>query len=414
MTPAPVAAGRNTKSAVGLSGVGPKGFQAAGIACGIKAVPGAKDLALIYSEVPAQVAGLFTTNRVKAAPVLATRKRVRRGVCQALIVNSGNANACTGEQGLRDAEAMARLTAGALHIPHQHVLVSSTGVIGHPLPLERIEGGISSLVARLSPDGFPDAAEAIMTTDTRPKMVTEQIEFATGEASILGMAKGAGMIRPHLATMLAFILTDAPVEAAVLSSLLHEGVQSTFHRITIDGDTSTNDMVLLMANGEATHAPLRPGDGGFRPFKEALFTVMEELARAIVRDGEGQTKVVKIVVRGAKHLREAERVAFRVAHSPLVKTAFFGQDPNWGRIMAAAGDAGVSFDPQRVSILFDDLKVVEDGVAAPGAGEEEQRRVLQQEEFTVTLDLHEGNSQASVLTTDLSYDYVKINASYST
>jgi glutamate N-acetyltransferase/amino-acid N-acetyltransferase len=414
MTPAPVAAGRNTKSAVGLSGVGPKGFQAAGIACGIKAVPGAKDLALIYSEVPAQVAGLFTTNRVKAAPVLATRKRVRRGVCQALIVNSGNANACTGEQGLRDAEAMARLTAGALHIPPPHVLVSSTGVIGHPLPLERIEGGISSLVARLSPDGFPDAAEAIMTTDTRPKMVSEQIELATGEATILGMAKGAGMIRPHLATMLAFILTDAPVEAAVLSSLLHEGVQSTFHRITIDGDTSTNDMVLLMANGEATHAPLRPGDGGFRPFKEALFTVMEELARAIVRDGEGQTKVVKIVVRGAKHVREAERVAFRVAHSPLVKTAFFGQDPNWGRIMAAAGDAGVSFDPQRVSILFDDLKVVEDGVAAPGAGEEEQRRVLQQEEFTVTLDLHEGNSQASVLTTDLSYDYVKINASYST
>jgi glutamate N-acetyltransferase/amino-acid N-acetyltransferase len=414
MTPVPAAAGRNTKSAVGLSGVGPKGFQAAGIACGIKAAAGAKDLALIYSAVPAQVAGLFTTNRVKAAPVLATRRRVRRGVCRALIVNSGNANACTGEQGLRDAEAMARLTAGVLHIPHQYVLVSSTGVIGHPLPLERIEGGISSLVARLSPDGFPDAAEAIMTTDTRPKMVTEQIEFATGEATILGMAKGAGMIRPHLATMLAFILTDAQVEAAVLSALLHEGVQSTFHRITIDGDTSTNDMVLLMANGEATHVPLRPGGGGFRPFKEALFTVMEELARAIVRDGEGRTKVVKIVVRGAKHVREAEKVAFRVAHSPLVKTAFFGQDPNWGRIMAAAGDAGVSFDPKRVSILFDDVMVVENGVFAPSAGEEEQRRVLQQEEFTVTIDLHAGNSQASVLTTDLSYDYVKINASYHT
>ena len=226
----------------------------------------------------------FTTNRVKAAPVLATRRRVRRGVCQALIVNSGNANACTGKQGLRDAEAMARLTAGALHIPHQHVLVSSTGVIGHPLPMERIEGGISSLAARLSPDGFPDAAEAIMTTDTRPKMVTERIEFATGEATILGMAKGAGMIRPHLATMLAFILTDTQVETAVLSALLHEGVQSTFHRITIDGDTSTNDMVLLMANGEATHPPLRPGDGGFRPFKETLFTVMITLERRKKRE----------------------------------------------------------------------------------------------------------------------------------
>jgi glutamate N-acetyltransferase/amino-acid N-acetyltransferase len=399
---------------VGLSSVGPKGFQAAGIACGIKAAAGAKDLALIYSAVPAQVAGLFTTNRVKAAPVLATRKRVRKGLCQALIVNSGNANACTGRQGLQDAEAMARLTARALHLPHQHVLVSSTGVIGHPLPMERIEGGISSLVARLSPDGFPEAAEAIMTTDTRPKMVVEQAAVPGGKVTLLGMAKGAGMIRPHLATMLAFILTDAQIEAAALSALLHEGVESTFHRITIDGDTSTNDMILLMANGEAKHGPLRPGDDGFRPFKETLFTVMEQLAGAIVRDGEGRTKVVQIVVRGAKRVREAEQIAFRVAHSPLVKTAFFGQDPNWGRIMAAAGDAGVSFDPQKVSILFDDVMVVEEGVAAPGAGEEEQRRALQQEEFTVVIDLHAGSSQASVLTTDLSYDYVKINASYST
>jgi glutamate N-acetyltransferase/amino-acid N-acetyltransferase len=414
MTPVPAAAGRNTRSAVGLSSVGPKGFQAAGIACGIKAAAGAKDLALIYSAVPAQVAGLFTTNRVKAAPVLATRKRVRKGLCQALIVNSGNANACTGRQGLQDAEAMARLTARALHLPHQHVLVSSTGVIGHPLPMERIEGGISSLVARLSPDGFPEAAEAIMTTDTRPKMVVEQAAVPGGKVTLLGMAKGAGMIRPHLATMLAFILTDAQIEAAALSALLHEGVESTFHRITIDGDTSTNDMILLMANGEAKHGPLRPGDGGFRPFKETLFTVMEQLAGAIVRDGEGRTKVVQIVVRGAKRVREAEQIAFRVAHSPLVKTAFFGQDPNWGRIMAAAGDAGVSFDPQKVSILFDDVMVVEEGVAAPGAGEEEQRRALQQEEFTVVIDLHAGSSQASVLTTDLSYDYVKINASYST
>jgi glutamate N-acetyltransferase/amino-acid N-acetyltransferase len=414
MTPAPVAAGKNIKSAVGAKGLGPKGFQAAGIACGIKASAGAKDLALMYSTVPAQVAGLFTTNRVKAAPVLATRKRVRRGLCQALIVNSGNANACTGEQGLRDAEAMARLTAHALHIPPQHVLVSSTGVIGHPLPLERIEGGISSLVARLSPEGFPDAAEAIMTTDTHPKIITERVSVDGDEITILGMAKGAGMIRPQLATMLAFILTDAQVEAAVLSALLHEGVRSSFHRITIDGDTSTNDMVLLMANGEATHAPLRPGKGGFRPFKEALFTVMEHLARAIVRDGEGRTKVVEIVVRGAKNVREAEKVAFRVAHSPLVKTAFFGQDPNWGRIMAAAGDAGVSFDPQKVSILFNDVMVVEHGVCAPGAGEDKQRKVLQEEEFTVTIDLHAGSSQASVLTTDLSYDYVKINASYRT
>ena len=414
MTPAPAAAGKNTKSVVGVKRLGLKGFQAAGIACGIKAAAGAKDLALIYSAVPAQVAGLFTKNRVKAAPVLATRKRVRKGLCQAVIVNSGNANACTGERGLRDAEAMAQLTARALNIPHQHVLVSSTGVIGRPLPLERIEGGISSVVAQLSPDGFTDAAEAIMTTDTRPKMVVEQVAVSGEEVTILGIAKGAGMIHPQLATMLAFIMTDAQVEAADLSTLLQEGVTSTFHRITIDGDTSTNDMVLLMANGAAHQSALHPGDGGFRPFKEALFTVMDQLAGAIVRDGEGWTKVVKIVVRGAKSVREAEKIAFRVAHSPLVKTAFFGQDPNWGRIMAAAGDAGVSFDPHKVSIFFDDLMVVEDGVSAPGVGEEKQRQVLQQEEFTVTIDLHAGSSQASVLTTDLTSEYVRINASYST
>jgi glutamate N-acetyltransferase/amino-acid N-acetyltransferase len=414
MIPAPVVAGRNTKSAAGLSRVGLKGFQAAGISCGIKATAGAKDLALIYSAVPAKVAGLFTTNRVKAAPVLATRKRVRRGLCQAVIVNSGNANACTGERGLRDAETMVQLTARALHIPHQHVLVSSTGVIGRPLPIERIEECIPALVGQLSPEGFPDAAEAIMTTDTCPKMVIEQVALPPGEVTILGMAKGAGMIYPQLATMLAFIMTDARIEVADLSNLLQEGVQSTFHRITVDGDTSTNDMVLLMANGEATHGALHPGDGGLRPFKEALFAVMEQLAQAIVRDGEGKTKVVTIVVRGAKNTREAERVAFRVAHSPLVKTAFFGQDPNWGRIMAAVGDAGVAVNPQKLSIFFDDLMVVEDGIAAPGAEEAKQQQVLQQKEFTVTIDLHAGSAQASVFTTDLSSEYVRINAAYST
>jgi glutamate N-acetyltransferase/amino-acid N-acetyltransferase len=414
MTPVLVAVGRNTKSAVEGSRLGPKGFQAAGIASGIKAIAGAKDLALIYSLAPARVAGLFTKNRVKAAPVLTTRRRVRRGVCQALIVNSGNANACTGQKGLQDAEAMAQLTARALDLPPRHVLVSSTGVIGHPLPMERIEQGIPSLVSRLSPQGFPDAAEAIMTTDTHPKIITEKVAD-DDEITILGMAKGAGMIRPQLATMLAFLLTDARVEAEVLDDLLREGARSTFQRITIDGDTSTNDMLLLIANGEASRRTLHPHhDGLFTPFKEALFRVMEHLALAIVRDGEGRTKVVKICVRGSKNSRTAEQLAFRVAHSPLVKTAFFGQDPNWGRIMAAMGDARVAFDPQKVSIFFDDVMVVEHGVAAPGVREEQQRQVLQREEFTVTIDLHAGSAQASILTTDLSFDYVKINASYHT
>jgi glutamate N-acetyltransferase/amino-acid N-acetyltransferase len=414
MTPAHAAAERNTKSAAGLSGVGPRGFQAAGTACGIKAATGAKDLALIYSEAPAQVAGLFTKNRVKAAPVLATRQRVRRGICRALIVNSGNANACTGERGLRDAEAMAQMTANALHIPHWQVLVASTGVIGRPLPMERVEEGIPTLATQLSPEGFPDAAEAIMTTDTRPKIVTERVSIDGDEITILGMAKGAGMIQPQLATMLAFIMTDAQADAGALSAFLKEGVRSTFHRITIDGDPSTNDMLLLMANGAVSTQALHPHERRSHPFQEALFTVMGRLARAIVRDGEGRTKVVEIVVRGAKDIREAERMAFRIAHSPLVKTAFFGQDPNWGRIMAAMGAAGVAFDPQKVSIFFDDMMIVDNGIAAPEADEGKQREVLKQEEFRVTIDLHAGGTQVSVLTTDLSYDYVKINATYHT
>jgi glutamate N-acetyltransferase/amino-acid N-acetyltransferase len=399
---------------VGGNRLGPKGFQAAGIACGIKAAAGAKDLALLYSEVPAHVAGLFTTNRVKAAPVLATMRRVRKGLCRALIVNSGNANACTGERGLRDAEAIARSIAQALHIPHQHVLVSSTGVIGHPLPMERIERCIPTLIAQLTADSFSDAAEAIMTTDTLPKMVIEKAAVADEEVTVLGLAKGAGMIHPQLATMLAFILTDAQADTEVLSALLKEGASSTFNRITVDGDTSTNDMIILMANGAASPSALHPGDSRFLPFKEALFAVMNHLARAIVRDGEGRTKVVEIVVRGAKNAREAERVAFRVAHSPLVKTAFFGQDPNWGRIMAAAGDAGVAFDPQKVAIYFDDILVVAGGVRNQGTDEKKMREALTKEEFMVIIDLHQGNAQTAVLTTDLSSEYVRINASYHT
>ncbi len=414
MTPALVAAGRNTKSAAEGKRLGPKGFQAAGIACGIKAIGGAKDLALIYSQTPARVAGLFTKNRVKAAPVLATRQRVRRGICQALIVNSGNANACTGKQGLKDAEATAEATAAALHLLPRDVLVASTGVIGQPLPMERLQQGIPSLVAKLSPLGFSDAAEAIMTTDTCPKIIAEKVEVDANKITILGMAKGAGMIHPQLATMLTFILTDARVETRVLTDLLREGARATFQRITIDGDTSTNDMLLLMANGEAGRRTLHPHDGSFLRFKEALFRIMDYLALAIVRDGEGRTKVVKIVVKGSKGIRSAEQLAFRIAHSPLVKTAFFGQDPNWGRIMAAMGNSGIAFDPHKVSIFFDDVVVVEHGISAVGVTEEKQRRVLQQEEFSVTIDLHAGSAQATILTTDLSIDYVKINASYHT
>jgi glutamate N-acetyltransferase/amino-acid N-acetyltransferase len=390
----------------------PKGFQAAGIACGIKET-GVKDLALIYSEAPAQVAGLFTRNRVKAAPVLATRRRVRRGGCRALIANSGNANACTGPAGRQDAETMAHLTGAALHISHHQVLVASTGVIGRPLPMARIEQGIAAVTTQLSPRGFSDAAHAIMTTDTRPKMVSEEVRLTGDTITILGIAKGAGMIRPDLATMLAFIMTDARADATVLSAVLRAGVGPTFHRITIDGDTSTNDMLLMMANGEASTKVLQPQGKAFRHFQEAATAVMDQLARAIIEDGEGMTKVVEICVRGAKDRTTAEQLAFRVAHSPLVKTALFGQDPNWGRIMAAMGAAGVAFDPEKVSIFFNDVPAVASGVAA-GASEEQLRAALQRAKVRVTIDLHMGATQVIVLTNDLTYDYVRINASYST
>ena len=392
----------------------PKGYKAAGVACGLKNLVAAKDLALIYSEVPAYVAGLFTRNRVRAAPVLYSRNVVRRGLCRAIIINSGNANACTGQRGLTDAKKTAALTSSALNVPAGQVLVSSTGVIGEFLAMDKLERGVQDVVARLSPHGFSDAAQAIMTTDTCPKMVSEKLRLDQAEVTISGIAKGAGMIRPQLATMLAFICTDAKVGKPVLSSLLREGNQSTFNRITVDGETSTNDMVVLLANGEAGNSSLSPGASDFWRFRESLFGVMGQLARAIIEDGEGRTKVVEICVRGAGKRMQAEKMAFRVAHSPLVKTAIFGEDPNWGRVMAAIGDSGVPFDPDAVSISFEDALVVEHGMKVAGTTEDNLKRVLQQEQFKIVIDLHRGDAEASVLTTDLSYEYVKINASYRT
>lgn len=414
MTHAHVAVGESSKSVVVHNVLGPKGFLAAGIAAGIKTVSGVKDLALVYSQIPACVAGLFTNNRVKAAPVLLTRRRVSKGLCQALIVNSGNANACNGEQGLRDAEAVASWTASALGLPPRRVLVSSTGVIGVPLPIEKIKSAIPSLVRRLSADGFVDAAEAIMTTDKHPKLAVDRLTINGDDITILGMAKGAGMVHPRLATMLAFLFTDAELDQKILASLLREGASLTFNRITIDGETSTNDMLLLLANGVASHRKIGHTGKPFHLFKDALFGIMRHLAKAIVEDGEGRTKVVRIIVRGCRDEKAAEALAFKVACSPLVKTAFYGQDPNWGRIMAALGAAGISFDPARVSISFDDVPVADGGVAAPRANERQQRMVMQRERFTVTIDLHSGKGEASVLTTDLSEEYIRINAAYRT
>jgi glutamate N-acetyltransferase/amino-acid N-acetyltransferase len=385
------------------------GFEAAGIAAGLKK-KNKKDLGLIYSKVPAKVAGVFTRNRVKAAPVILDRERIRSGACQAIIVNSGNANCCTGEQGIRDAETMASLSASELGISEDLVLVASTGVIGEPLPIEKIKTAIPDLVGALRPGGIPDLAESIMTTDTIPKIVSAQ-GVAEGESFIVtGVAKGAGMIRPDLATMLCFVFTDANVASDILREVLVSAIDRSFNRITIDGDTSTNDTVLMMANGLSGAVIETPGHKAI--FQKVIDRIFLDLAKQLVRDGEGVTKLVEIIVRGATSDSDAQKVADTVAHSPLVKTAFFGEDANWGRIIGAVGRAGVDVDPDRIDLYFDDVQMVKAGMGCGKAVEVEATKVLKKAEFTVAVHLNMGQGFGSMITCDFSVDYVKINADY--
>lgn len=385
------------------------GFKAAGIAAGIKKNHD-KDLGIIYSEIPATAAGVFTRNLVQAAPVVLDRKRIRSGRGQAIVVNSGNANCCTGEKGRRDAEAMARLTAQQLGLSADLVLVASTGVIGQPLPMERIQEAIPISAAALKSDGFIDFAEAILTTDTVPKAVFRRATLDSRPYCVLGMAKGAGMIRPDMATLLCFVVTDADVDAGLLQDALAQSVDGSFNRITIDGDTSTNDTALILANGvSGVQVKTRAQRDQFQAVLDA---VLMELARGLVKDGEGVTKLVEIRVKGAGNARDARRVADTIAHSNLVKTAFFGEDANWGRIMAAAGRAGVALAPGHIDIFFDDLAMVVNGLGMGQAAEAKATRVLKKDGFTVTVDLKQGDASASVLTCDFSVDYVKINADY--
>jgi glutamate N-acetyltransferase/amino-acid N-acetyltransferase len=385
------------------------GFEAAGIAAGLKKKE-KKDLGLIFSKVPANAAGVFTRNRVKAAPVILDRKRIKEGVCRAVIVNSGNANCCTGEQGIRDAETMAALSASELGISEDQVLVASTGVIGEPMPMEKIESAIPRLVRSLQPEGISDLARSIMTTDTVPKMVSEQGIVDGKTFTVTGVAKGAGMIRPNMATMLCFLCTDVSASPEILKETLTTAVNRSFNRITIDGDTSTNDMVLMMANGlsgvvlqHSAHKDV---------FQKILDSVLIDLAKQLVRDGEGVTKLVEIIVRRAFSDVDAEKVADTVAHSPLVKTAFFGEDANWGRIIGAVGRAGVDIDPDRIDLYFDDVQMVKFGMSCGKDVEAEATRVLKKSEFAVTIDLNLGKGFGSMITCDFSVDYVKINADY--
>ena len=387
------------------------GFLAAGLAAGIKKTQ-VKDFALLYSEVPAAAAGVFTTNRVKAAPVLLSRERVKSGKGRAILVNSGCANACTGQKGIRDGQRLSRRIASSLKIDPQEVLLASTGVIGKVLPLEAMEKSIPSLVASLSSEGLADAALAIMTTDTKPKAALVRDRVNGKEVTLAGIAKGAGMISPKMATLLVFVLTDAAISAGALRKALKEGVQGSFNRITVDGDTSTNDTLLILANGRAGNGRIQPATPGFRKFSALLHDLLLALAKKTVADGEGVTKVVRILVERARTASEAEKVARAVANSPLVKTAFFGEDANWGRILCAAGYSGAPIDAEKVDIFFDHVQVVRKGQGAGPEREEPATAVMKKGEYTVRLDLHRGAKRAFLLTTDFSFDYVKINASY--
>jgi glutamate N-acetyltransferase/amino-acid N-acetyltransferase len=393
----------------GIKGI--KGYKFAARAAGLK-LSGRPDLALIYSEVPARCAGVFTTNRVVAAPVVVSSLRVKQGLCQAVLVNSGNANACTGEQGLKDALRCGELAAHSLGIPEDHVVVSSTGVIGSSLPMEKLERHIPLLAGRMEADRADLVAQAIMTTDSFPKVCAAAAEKR--EYAILGVAKGAGMIHPQMATMLAFILTDAQVEEAFLAEALRQGVHQSFNSITVDGDTSTNDMAVILANGLAGNKEIHGGTSEGEFFSKLLNGVLLDLAKMIVRDGEGATKLVQIRVRGAVNDAEARKAACSVATSSLVKTAFFGEDANWGRIIAAAGYSGVQLKPAQVEILFNDVAVVRNGISTGKELEGQAAEVLKKSEFTVTVDLHLGQGEAVYYTSDLTYDYVKINAAYRT
>jgi glutamate N-acetyltransferase/amino-acid N-acetyltransferase len=388
----------------------PCGFEAVGVRCGLKAR--GRDLALIYSVAPAAGAGMFTTNRVQAAPVVVSKDRLGRGPLHGIIINSGNANACTGARGYRDAVRMAEDTARALGVPPRSILVCSTGVIGRALPMDKIAAGIGKAVDALRPDGGEEAAAAILTTDTRPKSVAVEFELAGRPVRVGGMAKGSGMIAPHLATMLAFITTDADVGPDLLHSCLVPAVERSFNRVTVDGDTSTNDAVMIMANRQAEAGQITRRRG-LSQLQAALDWVTARLAREIVQDGEGASKVIEVRVRGAETEREAVRIARSIANSPLVKAALGGGDPNWGRVLAAAGRAGVRFRPDLVDLRLGKVRVVRRGAAARH-DQAAAAAAVAGPEVLVLLDLNGGEQEAVVWTCDLTAGYVKINAAYHT
>lgn len=396
----------------------PKGFWTGGIYCGIK--KNAKnDLSIFYSQTPCVAAGVFTKNLVKAASIIVSQRNIKNKI-SAIIANSGCANACTGKKGIKDAKKICELAAKGLGVQPKNILVASTGVIGQYLPMNKIQSGINKLISKLldfqisklpNMEMVSSAVEGIMTTDTFIKTQSSEFKIQNSRITIWGCCKGAGMIHPNMATMLSFILTDVSISRSLLNHALKSAVQKSFNRISVDGDTSTNDCVFLLANGEAKNSKIEKKDKNFLLFQRQLENVCMGLSKMIVKDGEGATKVISIAVKNAPSENAAKKIAQTVATSPLVKTAMFGNDANWGRIIAAAGRSGVKFKPDRVSISLGKLVVAKNGKAVKFS-ERQAKVLLKKPEVKILIDLNSGKGNFTYYTSDLTVDYVKINASY--
>jgi glutamate N-acetyltransferase/amino-acid N-acetyltransferase len=388
------------------------GFLANGIHAGIKE-DRKKDISLIYSTLPARAAAVFTTNVFKAAPVLLDMERIKSGCAQAILTNSGNANAGTGPEGYDDARATSAALSKRLNIQDDLVLVASTGVIGHRLPVKKIESGLDRLIKGLKPEGVSDAEEAIMTTDRFPKIAIRKGRIGAREITLCGMAKGAGMIEPHMATMLAYVMTDAHVDGAALDRIFRKAVDQSFNAVSVDGCMSTNDTAIILANGVAGNPLIVSRSKSLPVFRDMLVSVLSELSLAMVRDGEGATKVIRIEVQGARTRHDAKRIAYAIANSNLFKTACFGEDPNWGRIIAAAGSAGIPLTVDAVDVYFDDMAVFKGGRGIPGNIKKLQQ-IMAKDELCLRVQIAAGSKSFCLHTSDLTYDYVKINAHYHT
>ncbi len=390
----------------------PKGFKAAGVKAGIKK-SGNLDLALIYTEKEAAVAGTFTKNQVAAAPVFVSKEVVKKGKAHAICANAGCANACTGDQGLENARAMAKKAAEAVGCAADEVIVASTGVIGVQLPMDKVEKGISNAASELSGDGSVNAGNAIITTDTYSKACAVEVEIGGKKVRFGAIAKGSGMIQPDMATMLCFITTDANIEQGLLQQALSEVVEVSFNMISIDGDMSTNDMVVVLANGAAENKIINEKNKDYEIFRDTLKALCTGLSQRIAADGEGATKFLTIHVTGAESFESAKQIGMSVAKSPLVKTAFFGEDPNWGRVICAVGYAGVPMQPEKTVVKFGGIPVYKNGVGA-AFDEQALRKVMEEHDIVIDVEMGIGSAEATVWSCDFSYEYVKINGEYHT